>query len=74
MFDKDLGYTQGLSLSAKAACGEVCDCQKKSEGYNLLYEYENGMKLHGGVKEVKTSKYNQTAPNLEVGRSVYDPL
>ncbi|KAH0743002.1 hypothetical protein KY290_030995 [Solanum tuberosum] len=67
MFDKDLGCTQGLSLLAKAACGKVCDCQTKFEGYNPLYEYENGLKLHGDVKEVKTSNYNQTEPNLEVG-------
>ncbi|WMV37143.1 hypothetical protein MTR67_030528 [Solanum verrucosum] len=30
------------------------------EGYNPLYEYENGLKLHGGVKDVRTSSYNQT--------------
>ncbi|KAH0655200.1 hypothetical protein KY285_030082 [Solanum tuberosum] len=40
---------------------------RKFEVYNLLYEYENGLKLHGDVKEVKTSNYNQTEPNLEVG-------
>ncbi|KAH0642351.1 hypothetical protein KY290_033942 [Solanum tuberosum] len=69
------GAPKGLSLSARAACGEsiliyayqIWGQTKKSESYNPFYEYENGLKLHGGVKEVKTSKYNQTTPNLEVG-------
>ncbi|KAH0650118.1 hypothetical protein KY284_030030 [Solanum tuberosum] len=39
----------------------------KFEGNNPLYEYENGLKLHGGVQEVKRSNYNQREPNLEVG-------
>ncbi|KAH0716578.1 hypothetical protein KY290_012734 [Solanum tuberosum] len=56
------------------ACRQRPRTARKSEGYNPLYDYENGMKLHGGVKEVKTSNYYQTTPNLEVGSAVNGPL
>ncbi|WMV58793.1 hypothetical protein MTR67_052178 [Solanum verrucosum] len=64
---EDLGCTKGLSLSAKAVCGEA-------EGYSMFYERGNGMKLHGSVKEVKKSNYNQTTPHIEFGRAVYGLL